>query len=155
MTQTGDAGVGRQIADAIDDLYTEGLEGMPRTRPYNGQPWTTHGVRGKTVVSGLTMRDILDCYIRGYCLSVGGGDVPSDDRLCREADRGEAANLNANDLYTITAAVDPMAVYQNMMGEIERLMGIFPNIREMSYEETMEYVPVIDMPEAQHDPTEA
>lgn len=32
MTQTGDAGAGRQRADAIEDVYTEGPGGMLRAR---------------------------------------------------------------------------------------------------------------------------
>jgi len=33
-----------------------------RKRAYNGQPWTTNGIRRKTEVKGLTMRDLGDCF---------------------------------------------------------------------------------------------
>lgn len=38
---------------------------MSRKRKYTGQPHTDYGKRGKTLVEGLTMRDICDCYVRG------------------------------------------------------------------------------------------
>src|SRR3954463_8298631 len=40
-----------------------------RDRPYNGQPWTDQGERGKTEVKGITMRDVADCLVRAMLLS--------------------------------------------------------------------------------------
>src|SRR4030042_7103861 len=38
-------------------------------RPYNGQPHTDDGERGKTLINGLTMRDIKDCLIKAMLIS--------------------------------------------------------------------------------------
>ena len=40
-----------------------------RDRPYNGQPHTDHGERGKTEIKGLTMRDVVDCMVQGFLAS--------------------------------------------------------------------------------------
>ncbi len=98
---------------------------MSRKRDYDGQPHTDYGERGKRLVEGLTMRDICDCFIRGVFLSAS--HVAPD--LYAEADKGEDAELDKNDLYKISYhRVDPGAICQNMMCEVERMMGIFPNI---------------------------
>ena len=43
---------------------------LDQARPYDGQPHTDQGLRGKTFVSGLTMRDVADCMVRGF-LDIG------------------------------------------------------------------------------------
>ena len=105
------------IAKAIDDL--EKVEN-PRdpTRPYNGQPHTDCGERGKTMVTGLTMRDIQDCIVIGFLYAAG---------------KGELVRTNACDYRDIFKCdnVDQMAVCQNTMCEIERRMGIFPNVPKL------------------------
>lgn len=101
---------------------------MDRNRPYSGQPHTDYGERGKTLVEGLTMRDICDCYVRGFLLSAGHL-VPD---LYEEADKGEKAELDGNDLYGFDVnQLAPGAIQQNMMCEVERMMGIFPNIKNI------------------------
>jgi hypothetical protein len=75
--------------------------GGKRDRPYNGQPWTANGARGQTIVTGLTMRDIADCFARGAVLAGLGDDTPNIDRD---------------------------AVLQAGLCEIEKMMGIFPNV---------------------------
>ena len=101
---------------------------MKRTRPYDGQPHTDGGERGKQMVEGLTMRDIRDCYIRAVFLSAGH-IMP---QLYDEACRGEDANISTNDLYGFDLnKLDPLAISQNLTCEIERMMGIFPNILEL------------------------
>jgi len=64
-----------------------------RIRLYRGQPHTDHGERGKTLVSGLTMRDVGDCIAREFAQSRA-----------------------------------PDAVIQNAMCNIEKMMGIYPNL---------------------------
>lgn len=104
---------------------------MNRERPYNGEAHTDYGKRGKTLVEGLTMRDICDCYVRGLLLA-SSHLVPE---LYAEACKGEDAKLDRNNIYGFNLdEVDPGAVQQNMMCEIERMMGIFPNI-PINYEE--------------------
>lgn len=117
----------------IDDLWEEvsntlgfNNPNMQRDRPYTGQPQTSTGERGKTEIKGVTFRDLRDCFIRAYCLS-DGIDHPD---LYEQATRGENALLCENDIYKL-GDVDPMAVFQNLSLEIERLMGIYPNVPKL------------------------
>lgn len=102
---------------------------MDRNREYIGQPHTDYGERGKTYVNGLTMRDICDCYVRGVILA-SGHLVPEK---YKEAEKGEKANLNSDDLYGFNLdKVDPNAICQNMTCEIEKMMKIYPNVQELN-----------------------
>lgn len=108
--------------------------GMRRDRPYDGQPHTDTGERGRTEIKGITFRDLRDCYIRAVILSAG----PADDggMIAREkydeARKGERAILCENDLYGIDLdKLDPMAISQNLSCEVERAMGIFPNVKPL------------------------
>ena len=96
-----------------------------RARPYAGQSHTSEGERGRTLVSGLTFRDVCDCFRIGWLHAQGRGDL-LDSPDCTE-----------NDIYS-GPDVDPIAVMQNMACEMERMMGIFPNVPPL---------------EAPHDPT--
>lgn len=99
----------------------------PRDRAYDGQSHTDAGLRGKTFVEGLTMRDIVDCYKRAVALSAG--HVAPD--AYEEANKG---GLDF-DLYAIDLnQLDPGAIGQNLTCEIERMMGIFPNVPELANE---------------------
>jgi hypothetical protein len=113
-----------KIAAAIGT--THGLKSMSRDRPYIGQPHTVHGVRGKQGVFGLTMRDLMDCMIRGYVLSCWSNSTNAP--IIEEAKKGEGATINGSDIFKLTGDVDPIAVMQNTLCEIEKVMGIFPNI---------------------------
>lgn len=86
------------------------------TRPYDGQSHTTDGKRGQQAVHGLTMRDVKDCYIRGVYESSG---------LPIEEWPGSIHDLPWPDM-------DPLAVWQNLACNLEKRMGIWPNI-ERSY----------------------
>jgi hypothetical protein len=98
---------------------------MRRDRPYNGQAHTTTGERGKTEVKGVTFRDLRDCYIRAFFLA-NGVNMPTH---YAEADKGESAALCENDLFGWDLnQVDPVAVFQNFACEVEKMMGIFPNV---------------------------
>ena len=97
---------------------------MRRDRPYKGQPHTDYGERGKTEIKGLTLRDLRDCYVRACCLSAPGASLSRD-----EAADGENARLAENDIYSLPwDEMDPVAVAQNLSCEIEKMMGIYPNI---------------------------
>ena len=99
---------------AMSELQGSSALSLERTRPYDGQPHTDKGERGKQLVEGLTIRDIADCIVRGF-LDCGGIDreVPVHD-----------------DIYSIDLEdIDPGAVIQNACCHIERYMGIFPNIK--------------------------
>ena len=101
-----------------------------RSRPYNGQPHTDFGERGKTLVKGLTMRDISDCIAQGF-LAASGDNELYEKTSSRSSDEASyhKNNWEYNDLYKINANdLDPMAVIQSATCFIEAYMGIFPNI---------------------------
>jgi hypothetical protein len=111
---------------------------MRRDRPYNGQPHTGTGMRGATEVKGITFRDLRDCFIRAVLLSTGGYRDHDPkvrarmEALYDEAKKGENAALCENDLYGFNLdRLDPMAICQNLSCEVERLMGIYPNVPEL------------------------
>ena len=115
------------LKDLVDRKKRRESGGMSRDRVYNGQPHTDDGVRGKTKVVGLTMRDINDCLIRAFC-QANGVDNPVE---YNEAQKGEKAELTWDSIYAMVGDVSPMALGQNLTCEIERMMGIYPNIPEI------------------------
>jgi hypothetical protein len=117
-----------RIAREIDNaIYQMGNNELDRDRPFDGQPHTDDGERGKTLVEGLRMRDVADCIVRGWLLSTGPSDAYS---------LAMAGKATYNDLYRDECAhVDPMAVVQNAMCEVERMMGIFPNCSPLTFDE--------------------
>ena len=118
------------MEDAFPELYQRG---MLRERPYEGQPHTDHGERGKTEIRGITFRDLRDCFVRACCLSAGGGISADGDRLYEEAVKGEHAILSENDIFALPwDDMDPVAVGQNLSCEIEKLMGIYPNVPSLT-----------------------
>ena len=121
----------KSIAEAIDHLG--GDINMRRDRPYSGQTHTDEGIRGSQLVVGLTMRDIRDAYIRAVIISHptikgGGGDLQPNRTLYEETLKGPNACLCSNDIYTLVGDADLGAIGQNLACELERLMGIFPNL---------------------------
>jgi len=102
----------KQIMEAIADLPSIELLGViDRNRPYKGQRHTDDGERGKTLIEGLTMRDVRDCFILA---------------LYDSAPANETLPMRLEDLPF--DQMDLEAISQNMMCWIERYMGIFPNI---------------------------
>jgi hypothetical protein len=86
-----------------------------RERPYDGQPHTDTGARGRTMVRGITFRDLRDCFMRACFLASGLGE----DEWPRS-------------VYDLPwDHMDIIAVQQNMACEVERLMGIFPNVESL------------------------
>jgi len=115
-----------QVWDQIEHDLGFNEHNMRRDRPYNGQPHTDTGVRGMTEIRGVTFRDMRDCFIRAVLLSSHG---ISPAGLYDEATKGEAAAICENDLYGWDLnKLDPMAVAQNLACEIEKIMGIYPNV---------------------------
>lgn len=85
---------------------------LPRDRPYDGQPHTCTGERGRQEVYGVTFRDIRDAFVIG-CFWASG-------LLPEEWPRS---------LYDLPwDEMDPMAVCQSMLVALEQRMGIFPNL---------------------------
>ena len=104
---------------------------MRRDRPYNGQLHTVDGARGSTEIKGITFRDLRDCFIRAILLSTGAEHIDGVNMRPRyeEACKGEDAALCSNDLYGFNLdELDPMAICQNLCVEVEKLMGIYPNV---------------------------
>lgn len=140
LNTTNIASAGEVLENAM--AVMEGPKFMRRDRPYGGQPHTDLGIRGKTEVKGVTFRDIRDCFIRAYtkshpyyvydevnkCTTLERQEPNAT--LIDEANKGEKAQLNGNDVYKLVGGVDPIAVSQNLTCEIEKIMGIFPNIPE-------------------------
>lgn len=83
---------------------------MDPSRPYDGQPHTDHGTRGRQEVHGITMRDVRDAFIRACYESSG---------LPIEEWPGSVHDLTDLDL---------VAVGQNLSCNIEKAMGIYPNV---------------------------
>lgn len=139
ITLTGHQGEDRFMLSAMIDAL-EGPKSMKRDRPYSGQPHTSTGERGKTEIKGITFRDLRDAYIRAYIMShersVPGMlvDQEPNARLKEQAELGVNAQLNGNDVYDLKGSVDPMAVVQNLAIELEKLMGIYPNVPPLTYE---------------------
>ena len=73
-----------------------------RERPYLGQAHTLFGISGKTEVKDITLRDIADCIARGLAQSLWAGDKWD---------------------------FDEHAMVQNAIVNIEKMMGIYPNIQ--------------------------
>lgn len=82
------------------------------TRPYDGQPHTDEGERGKTEIRGITFRDLSDCFIRS-CYEASGLPI--------EQWPGTVYDLPWRDM-------DIIAVMQNLGCNVEKAMGIFPNV---------------------------
>ena len=121
--------------DVLNDLWEHIEEelgfnntDMSRSRPYNGQPQTGTGMRGATEIKGITFRDLRDCFIRAICLSASHlSPVRYEEAL-----KGEKAHLCENDIYAFDYnKLGILAISQNLSCEVERLMGIFPNIPKL------------------------
>jgi hypothetical protein len=105
-----------------------------RDRPYTGQPHTDFGERGKTLVTGLTMRDISDCIAMGLLES------SSNPALHDTVHHG---TWEYNDIYAIDLAdIDPGAAIQNALCNVEKMMGIYPNLPDI-----VSTIPIIDLDE--------
>lgn len=132
-----------------------------RERPYNGQSWTSQGKRGNTEVSGLTMRDIRDCLIKAMIISSpptkeyfeteflkcwdfsncdpnkDGDDAVPTQYLLDNQDKFIHTKVSLNtwrpqDVYKLNwDDIDPLAIANNMCCEMEKMMGIFPNVTKL------------------------
>lgn len=98
----------------LERLAPSSLAGhLDRERPYDGQPHTDEGERGRQEVHGVTMRDVVDCFVRA----------------CYDAS-GLAPKDWPGTIYDLPwETMDPLAISQNLTCWIERYMGIFPNLK--------------------------
>ena len=120
------------LADVIEKFAPSGLlETLDRQRPYNGQPWTDLGGRGKTEIKGITFRDLHDCFIRA----------------CYDSAPIEPKDYPKSIFGLDWNKIDPMAVQQNMSCWVERYMGIFPNLPKLKEEDIWKDIPTFEIPE--------
>lgn len=82
------------------------------SRDYDGQPHTVYGDRGKQEISGITMRDLQDAFFRA-CFESSGLPI--------EEWPGRIHDLPWRDM-------DIVAVSQNLSCNVEKAMGIYPNV---------------------------
>lgn len=116
------------LCEILDSFPEEEKFTMDRDREFIGEYNSFWGERGKTFVNGMRIRDICDCILRGTLLA----NAHNHKDFYEEASKGEKADLAPTDLYHASFHnVDPVAVIQNIMCEIEKMMGIYPNIPEL------------------------
>lgn len=112
----------RDIISGLTDFTTD------PDRPFNGQPHTDQGERGKTEIKGIRYRDLADAVCKAWIDAAGHTieDEQLRDELRQRADDG---TLNYNDLYELECGdVDPVALIQSVCCRVEKLMGIYPNV---------------------------
>lgn len=137
----GKDGFIERLEQAVEDMSQSNYaQTLLRDRPYDGQPWTDLGERGKQEIKGITMRDLRDCYIRACYLSSG---------LSTEQYPKSVYELPWDDM-------SPIAIAQNLTCEVERVMGIFPNlpacVKNLSTKTLLqEHVPFVELGEEDED----
>lgn len=105
---------------AFAEIQGSSAYSLERDRPYDGQAHTHVGERGKRLVEGLTMRDISDCIVNAFL------SCAHMERACPIRD----------DLYQIPDLneLDPGAVISNTVCNMEKMMGIYPNVPGLEQE---------------------
>jgi len=119
-----------------------------KERPYNGQPHTSNGIRGKQVVSGITMRDLRDCLIQAFLVSSSDEElqkkvfeISDDPDIGKGTKYAAKGNWRPQDVYEIDFDdIDPIAVAQNLTCFVEHYMGIFPNLNLKGIPSTKELI---------------
>lgn len=110
------------IWQALEDLFAKGhdyLTASTRDRPYDGQPQTDQGERGRQEVYGVTMRDVRDSFVIGAFEAAGFHFEHTDDYT----------PIYTGTIYDLPwQEMDPGAAMSNAMCELERRMGIYPNV---------------------------
>ena len=98
----------KELKPRMIDHFDYDDRAINRNPPYTGQPHTDYGERGKTEVKGIKFSDMYQAVsvaIKESCV-----------------DREEFHSL----------PIDPEAVAQNLTCNVEKLMGIFPNVPSLS-----------------------
>lgn len=94
-----------------------------RNRPYKGQPQTDSGARGQTEIKGITFRDLRDCFI------LAAFQAANDQLTPERYAEIKAGKVCLNDIYKLDLnKLDPLAWAQNMSCNVEKMMGIYPNV---------------------------
>ena len=120
----------RTLTDLIESMsdYTTDPE-----RPFTGQNHTEQGERGKSEIHGICFRDLADCIVKAFVNSAAF--TIKDNQLRNELYcRVEDGTLNYNDLYKLDLSeMDPLALMQNTVCHVEKIMGIYPNLPEQHH----------------------
>lgn len=104
---------GEDLPQILEQISPSSLAAhIDRDRPYDGQPHTDTGDRGRTLIEGITFRDLRDCFIRACYESSG---------LPIEEWPGTVYDLPWREM-------DIIAVAQNLSCNVEKYMGIYPNV---------------------------
>lgn len=117
------------LEDLLREAQGSTAVSMDRNRPYDGQPHTDNGMRGQHEVHGISMRDVTDCLIRAIVLSSDPGTDAGMD-LRRKLGNGSLIHDNIYD--ADLSLMDPLAIAKNLTCEIEKMMGIYPNVPGLS-----------------------
>lgn len=117
-------------ADELTDfLYKLSDNSLDPERPFDGQPHTDQGERGKTEVKGVRFRDLADCFVLGFLEATGSYEL---------AQSGTASYNDMYESHENDPDFDPMAVIQNMLCHVERRMGIYPNVPKLTSSDSAE-----------------
>lgn len=100
-----------KLAELMDD-GAQYLDALLPDRPYDGQPQTDSGERGRTEVRGISFRDLMDCYVMA-CFQASGLPAVDYPRTVYELPWDN---------------MDPMAIQQRMCCLVEERMRIYPNL---------------------------
>ncbi len=105
-------------------------------RPFDGQSHTDDGERGKTEIKGVRFRDLCDCVVKA--LVYAASFTSENEKELRQKVKDNT--ICCQDLYELELSkMSLAALIQNISCEVEKFMGIFPNVRERS--ETMPSTP--------------
>jgi hypothetical protein len=136
LIDMSDPNFGEKLEFAMVAIIGSSTYRNDRERPYNGQSHTDHGERGKTLVEGLTMRDVADCIVQGFLAASGNTELYRKTIPMDEDDIDyKTGDWRYEDVYKIPTNIDPQAVIQNTMCFIEKYMGIFPNVKPFKMED--------------------
>ncbi len=96
-------------------------------RPFDGQPHTDDGIRGKTEIQGVRFRDLCDCILKAF-VHAAAFSVLNEKELYEKVENN---TICSQDLYPLNLSkMSPVALVQNISCEVEKFMGIFPNLEE-------------------------
>lgn len=94
-------------------------------RLFDGQYHTDDGERGKTEIKGVRFRDLCDCITKAF-VHAAAHTVENEGEL---REKVETNTICRQDLYQLDLSrMDPGTLIKNISCEVERFMGIFPNI---------------------------
>lgn len=106
--------------------FKENSEDIIKQAGHAKQPQTIGGKRGNYVISGITMRQLAECTLRGM-LDAG-----------TEYNKTETENLSYDHLIDLIHEVewydnfDPIAIIQCAGCHVEKVLGIYPNCDKLT-----------------------